>query len=66
MVPIQPADHEDAVLAAAALLAEYELTPFDTLHADLATTGDERVFSTEQDYDMAGLDRLPLAPEATD
>lgn len=60
LVPITPAEHEDAVLAAAALLDEYELTPFDALHAGLAATGDGVVLSSEQDYDAVGLDRRPL------
>lgn len=52
--------HEDAVLAAAAFLDEYELTPFDALHPRLVTTSEERVLSTEQDYDTVGLNRTPL------
>lgn len=49
LVPIMPETHEDAVLAAAAFLEEYNLTPFDALHAGVITTTDERVLSTEQD-----------------
>ena len=59
-VPIVPKEHEDAVLAAAAFLDEYELTPFDALHAGFVTTREERVLSTEQEYDTVGLDRTPL------
>ncbi len=64
LVPIRPKKHEDAVLAAAAFLDEYELTPFDALHAGLVTTGNKCVLSTEQDYDTVGLDRTPLEPES--
>jgi len=60
LVPITPKEHEDAVLAAAAFLDEYELTPFDALHAGLVTASKERVLTTEQDYGTVGLDRLPL------
>ena len=60
LVPITPEDHEDAVLAAAAFLEEYDLTPFDALHAGVTATGDERVLSSEHDYETVGLDRLPL------
>lgn len=60
LVPIVPEGHEDAVLAAAAFLDEYDMTPFDALHAGIIATGDERVLSTEQDYDMIGLNRVPL------
>ena len=60
LVPIVPEEHEDAVLAAAAFLDEYDLTPFDALHAGLVTTGEERVLSTEQDYDTVGLERTSL------
>lgn len=66
LVPIVPDDHEDAVLAAAAFLDEYDLTPFDALHAGLVTTGDERVLSTERDYDTVGIDRVPLEPDAAE
>ena len=61
LVPVRPNEHEDAVLAAAAFLDEYDLTPFDALHAGLVTTGEGRILSTEQDYDTVGLDRTPLA-----
>lgn len=62
LVPIRPVEHEDAVLAAAAFLDEYDLTPFDALHAGLIATREERVLSTEQDYDTLGLERVPLEP----
>ena len=64
LVPIQPKEHEDAVLAAAAFIDEDDLTPFDALHAGIVTTGENRVLSTEQDYDTVGLDRTPLEPES--
>ena len=65
LVPIVPTKHEDAVLAAAAFLDEYDLTPFDALHAGLVTSGDGRVLSTEQEYDTVGLTRTPLEPDAS-
>jgi len=66
LVPIVPEAHEDAVLAAAAFLSEYDLTPFDALHAGLVTTGEERILSTERDYDTIGLDRTALASESAE
>ena len=66
LVPIVPEAHEDAVLAAAAFLDEYDLTPFDALHAGLVTTGEEGVLSTEQDYDTIGLNRTPLEPDSSE
>lgn len=66
LVPIVPTEHEDAVLAAAAFLDEYDLTPFDALHAGLVTAGDGRVLSTERDYDAVGLDRTPLEHESSE
>lgn len=66
LVPIVPEAHEDAVLAAAAFIDEYDLTPFDALHAGLVTTGEQRVLSTEQDYDTVGLDRTPLEPDSSE
>ena len=66
LAPIVPAEHEDAVLAAAAFLDEYDLTPFDALHAGLVTTRDGRVLSTEEDYDTVGLTRTPLDAETSE
>ena len=60
LVPIKPTAHEDAVLAAAAFLDEYHLTPFDALHAGMAATRDGTVLSSEQDYETVGLDRMAL------
>jgi len=62
LVPIVPERHEKAVLAAAAFIDEHGMTPFDALHAGIVATGDERVLSTEQDYDAVGLDRTSLEP----
>ncbi|AZH24245.1 PIN domain-containing protein [Haloplanus aerogenes] len=63
LVPIRPAAHEDAVLAATVFIDEYDLTPFDALHAGVAATADEVVLSSEKAYDTVGLDRQPLEPE---
>lgn len=66
LVPIEPSEHEEAVLAAAAFIDEYDLTPFDALHAGLVTTSKEGVLSTEQDYDTVDLDRTPLETTASE
>lgn len=66
LVPIEPKEHEQAVLAAAAFLDEYDLTPFDALHAGVVATGEGRVLSSEQDYDTVGLERTLLEPDAED
>lgn len=66
LVPVVPEEHEDAVLAAAAFLDEFDLTPFEALHAGLVTTSDECVLSTEQDYDTVGLERIPLEPDSAE
>jgi predicted nucleic acid-binding protein len=63
LVPIVPEAHEQSVLAAAAFLEEYRVTPFDALHAGIVATRDERVLSTEEDYDTLGLDRVSLRPD---
>ncbi|WP_135828065.1 PIN domain-containing protein [Halorussus halobius] len=63
MVPVSPDPHEEAVLAAATFVDEYEMTPFDALHAGVAATGNETVLSSEQDYDLLALDREPLEPD---
>lgn len=61
LVPVAPERHEEAVLAAAAFIEEDGMTPFDALHAGLVATGDERVLSSETDYDAVGLERLSLS-----
>jgi predicted nucleic acid-binding protein len=64
LVAIAPEEHEDAVLAAAAFLEEYHLTPFDALHAGVVATGEGTVLSSEKDYDTVGLERTPLEPDS--
>lgn len=60
LVPVRPAEHEEAVLTAAVLADEHGFTPFDAIHAGIAIVTDESVLSTEQDYDAVELDRIPL------
>jgi predicted nucleic acid-binding protein len=60
VVPVEPARHEDAVLAAATFLDEHDMTPFDALHAGLAATTDAVVLSSETDYDDTGVQRVAL------
>ena len=64
LVPIFPEAHEDAVLAAAAFLDDYHLTPFDALHAGIVATGEGAVLSSEKDYSTVGLERFPLEPQS--
>jgi predicted nucleic acid-binding protein len=66
LVPVEPAEHEEAILAAATFIADEDLTPFDALHAGLAATTGETVLSSETDYDAVGVDRVPLAPPDPD
>ncbi|TQQ79049.1 PIN domain-containing protein [Halonotius roseus] len=60
LVPVQPPEHEEAVLTAAVLAAEQGFTPFDAIHAGVAIVTNESVLTTEQDYDAIELDRVPL------
>ncbi|NHX37867.1 MULTISPECIES: PIN domain-containing protein [Halolamina] len=60
LVAVRPAEHEDALLAAAAFIDDHGLTPYDALHAGIAHVEGETVLSTEQDYDAVGIDRVPL------
>ena len=66
LVPVVPSEHEDAILAAAAFIDEHGLTPFDALQAGIVTAGNERVLSSELDYDTVGLDRVPLSDGETE
>ena len=56
-----PKKYEDAVLQQS-LSMDVHLTPFDAFHAGVITTSEERVLSTEQDYDTVGLERVLLEP----
>lgn len=60
LVAVRPAEHEAALLAAAALIDDHGLTPYDAIHAGIAHVEDETVLSTEQDYDAVGIERVPL------
>jgi predicted nucleic acid-binding protein len=60
LVPVRPAEHEEALLAAAAFIDDYGTTPFDSVHAGIAHTNGDTILSTEQGYDTVGVDRVPL------
>jgi len=66
LVPVRPAEHEEALLAAAAFIGDHGLTPHDAVHAGIARTESETVLSTEQEYDTVGIDRIPLDGYAGD
>lgn len=59
-VPVRPVEHEQALLAAVAFISDHNLTPTDAVHAGIAHTGGDPVLSTEQDYDMVGIERVDL------
>lgn len=60
LVPVEPPEHEEALLAAAAFIDEHGLTPHDAVHAGIAHVEEETVLSTEQDYDLVGIERVGL------
>jgi len=60
LVPVNPPKHEEALLAAAAFIDEHGLTPHDAVHSGIAHVDGETVLSTEQDYDLVGIDRVAL------
>lgn len=59
-VPVRPAHHERALLVAVAFINDHGLTPNDAVHAGIAHVEDETVLSTEEDYDLVGVDRVTL------
>lgn len=63
MVPVRPEEHEQAVLTAAVLAEERGLTPFDAVHAGIATTSGEPICSSDRVYEDVELDRVPLEPD---
>lgn len=60
LVAVRPAEHEEALLAAAAFIDDHGLTPYDAIHAGIAHVEGDTVLSTEQDYDAVGIERIPL------
>jgi len=60
LVPVRPAEHEQALLAAVAFISDHGLTPADAVHAGITHTGNEPVLSTEQDYDRTSVERIEL------
>ncbi|MDZ7702538.1 MAG: PIN domain-containing protein [Halobacteriales archaeon] len=63
LVPIEPVENEDVLLAAATFLDEHEVTPFDAFHAGIAAMDDDRIYSSDRVFDELGLERVPLEPE---
>lgn len=59
-VPVRPSEHEQALLAAVAFINDHGLTPYDAVHAGIAHVEGETVLSTEEDYDLVGVDRVAL------
>lgn len=62
-VPIRPASHEDAALAAATFLDEHDMTPFDAFHAGIAVTEGERIHASDRAFDDLEIERVPLEPD---
>lgn len=62
-VPVRPEHHEQAILTAAVIADEHGFTPFDAIHAGIAITSDVPVLSSERDYEILEVDRIPLEPE---
>ena len=60
LVPVHPSEHEQALLAAVAFINDQNLTPADAVHAGIAHTEGESILSTEQDYDLVGIERVDL------
>lgn len=63
LVPVDPLEDEDVLLAAATYLDEHDVTPFDAFHAGIAVTNDGRIQSSDGVFDELGLDRVPLEPD---
>ena len=60
LLPIRPAENEEALLVAVSFIEEYGTIPFDSVHAGIAHVNGDTVLSTEQDYDTVGVERVPL------
>ena len=66
LVPVRPAEHEEALLAAAAFIDDHGLTPYDAIHAGIVHVEGEQVLSTDGAYDEVGIDRVDLDGFADD
>lgn len=63
LVPVRPETDEAALLAAATYLDEYDVTPFDAIHAGVATTRGGRILASDAVFDELDVERHPLEPE---
>lgn len=63
LVPVSPEADEEAILAAATYLDEYDTTPFDALHAGIAATRGEQILASDRIFDTLDVDRVSLEPE---
>jgi len=62
LVPVRPDADEAALLAATVYLDEHDVTPFDAIHAGIATARGGRILASDAVFDELDVDRHPLEP----
>lgn len=64
LVPVRPEADEAALLAAATYLDEYDVTPFDAVHAGIASTRGGQILASDAVFDELDVERHPLEPNS--
>jgi len=64
LVPVRPEADEAALLAAVTYLDEYDVTPFDAIHAGIASTRGGQILASDAVFDELDVERHPLEPNS--
>ena len=62
LVPVRPEADEAALLAATAYLDDHDVTPFDAIHAGIASTRGGQILASDTVFDELDIERYPLEP----
>jgi predicted nucleic acid-binding protein len=63
-VPVRPDADEAALLAAAVYLDEHDVTPFDAIHAGIASTRGGEILASDAVFDELDVERHPLESDS--
>ena len=64
LVPVRPEADEAALLAAVTYLDECNVTPFDAIHAGIASTRGGQILASDAVFDELDVERHPLEPNS--
>ena len=64
LVPVRPEADEAALLAATVYLDEHDVTPFDAIHAGIASSRGGEILASDAVFDELDVERHPLEPNS--